>query len=206
MLIEDPGIVQSLKRICARLVADPTMQADMMQECLFHLWITEREKPNQTRSWYLQSCRFHVQHTLGAGRSLDNPRRAESEVVDTNGEHPALSEYHTDGELFEAICFQDTLETLQGRLTERQLAVLSGLVKGQSVSEIASAASLSYPTVLKYRDMIAGLTTKLGITSRGKRGGAKTIRSNLLSDGLLGPGLSRRSAWKLPDKQSGSAE
>jgi hypothetical protein len=145
------------------VVADPTVQADMMQECLFHLWRTEREKPNQTRSWYLQSCRFHMQHCLTAGRSLDNPRRGDGEIVGSNGEHPALSEYHTDGQLFESICFQDTLSTLEGRLTKRQRAVLNGMVKGQTMSEIASTSKLSYPTVLKYRNMIAGLTTKLGI-------------------------------------------
>lgn len=206
MLIEDPGIVQSLRRICARLVGDPTLQADMMQECLFHLWITEREKPNQTRSWYLQSCRFHVQHWLAAGRSLDHPRRAESEVVDSDGEHPALSEYHTDGELFESICFKDTLSTLEGRLSKRQLAVLSGLVRGQTVSEIASAANLSYPTVLKYRDMIAGLTTKLGIASRGKRGGAKAIQPNSLSDPFMSPTVSRRNSLRLTRPDSGSAK
>jgi hypothetical protein len=156
------------------------MQADMMQECLFHLWRTEREKPGHTRSWYLQSCRFHLQHWLTAGRSLDNPRRGEGEIIDTDGEHPVLGEYHTDSELFEAICFQDTLSTLEGRLSKQQLAVLSGLVKGLTVSEIASSSKLSYPTVLRYRSKIAGLTRKLGIErfphqSQGNRGGAQGI-------------------------------
>ncbi|HTL59005.1 MAG TPA: LuxR C-terminal-related transcriptional regulator [Candidatus Limnocylindrales bacterium] len=182
------------------------MQADMMQECLFHLWITEREKPNQTRSWYLQSCRFHVQHYLASGRSLDNPRRAESEVVDSDGEHPALSEYHTDGELFESICFQDTLSALKGRLSKRQLAVLSGLVNGQTVSEIASAANLSYPTVLKYRNLIAGLTTKLGIAPRTKRGGAKAIGPDSLANPFRRPGGSRPNSWRLPAPEDSSAE
>jgi DNA-binding CsgD family transcriptional regulator len=134
-----------------------------MQECLFHLWRTEREKPNHTTSWYLQSCRFHLQHWLAAGRSLDNPRRGDREIVDGDGEHPALSEYHTDGEFFEALCFRDTLSTLKSRLGKRQRVVLKGLVDGQTVTEIASTANLSYPTVLKYRSMIAGLTAKLGI-------------------------------------------
>jgi DNA-directed RNA polymerase specialized sigma24 family protein len=181
VLIENPIMLQSLRRICARFVTDPTMQADMMQECLFHLWRTEREKPNQTRSWYLQSCRFHLQHCLSAGRSLDNPRRGDGEVVDGDGEHPALREYHTDGELFEAICFQDTLSTLEGRLSKKQLKVLSGLVKGQTVSEIASASKLSYPTVLKYRNVIAALTAKLGIAlpkSNGDGGEAEGIQQN----------------------------
>jgi DNA-binding NarL/FixJ family response regulator len=116
-----------------------------------------------------------MQHCLTAGRSLDNPRRGTGEIVAGDGEHPALSDYHTDSELFESICFQDTLSTLKGRLNKRQLTVLSGLVKGQTVSEIASASKLSYPTVLKYRNMIAGLTTKLGIRlpKSGRNGGGK---------------------------------
>jgi hypothetical protein len=141
------------------------MQADMMQECLFHLWLTEREKPNHTRSWYLQSCRFHLQHWLASGRSLDNPKRGASEILDCDDEHPALSEYHTDGQFFESLCFRDTLSTLNRRLGKRQRAVLDGLVDGQTIGEIASSANLSYPTVLKYRSVIAELTAKLGIVS-----------------------------------------
>ena len=170
------------------------MHADMMQECLFHLWITEREKPNQTRSWYLQSCRFHLQHWLAAGRSVDHPRRPESESLETDAEHPALSDYHTDGELFEVICFQDTVSALEGRLSKRQLAVLSGLVNGQTVREIASTANLSYPTVLKYRNIIADLTTKLGIARaplepRPTEEGAKQLAPNSESNRLIGFGL-----------------
>lgn len=182
MLIDDQIILQSLRRICARLAADPTVQADMMQECLFHLWRTEREKPNQTRSWYLQSCRFHLQHWLASGRSLDNPRRGDSEIVDGDGEHPALSDYHTDGQFFEGVCFRDTLLTLNRRLGRRQRAVLNGLVHGQTMSEIASSSKLSYPTVLKYRSMIAGLTAKLGIASNptpSKTGGARSGLSQI---------------------------
>ena len=156
------------------------MQADMMQECLFHLWRTEREKPNQTRSWYLQSCRFHVQHWLASGRSLDHPKRGRgaSEILDGDDEHPALSEYHTDGQFFEGVCFRDTLSTLNRRLGKRQRAVLNGLVDGQTMSEIASSANLSYPTVLKYRTVIADLTAKLGIVSNPGSEGTRAERTD----------------------------
>src|SRR5262249_20069003 len=154
------------------------MQADMMQECLFHLWRTEREKPNHTRSWYLQSCRFHLQHWLSSGRSLDNPKRAASEVLDGDDEHPALSDYHTDGQFFEGVCFRDTLSTLNRRLGKRQRAVLNGLVDGQTIGEIASSANLSYPTVLKYRSVIAELTAKLGIGSNSESPGTKAERKD----------------------------
>jgi hypothetical protein len=50
-------------------------------------------------------------------------------------------------------------------LGQRQKKVLNGLVDGRSLSDIASRSRLSYPTVLKYRGLIADLTTRLGITS-----------------------------------------
>jgi len=168
VLIENEGMVRMLRQICARFTADPDMQSDLMQESLVHLWRMERERPNQTRSWYLQSCRFHLQHWLAAGRSVDNPKRpngASYIPIDIQGEDPALEGFHTNGDLFEGICFQDTVSTLAGHLGQRQRRVLDGLVDGRTLSDIASGSKLSYPTVLKYRGLIADLTTKLGIAS-----------------------------------------
>ena len=176
MLSQDKGIIQLLRQICARFSADPDLQQDLLQECLIHLWRMERAKPNQTRSWYLQSCRFQIQHWLASGRSLDNPRRSNSErriSIHDDAEHPALEDYNTNGELFEAVCFQDAVSTLAGRVGRRQRKVLNGLAEGQTLSEIASQTKLSYPTVLKYRRIIADLSTKLGIeredAPRGRR-------------------------------------
>ena len=166
VLFEDKGIVQSLGQMCARFSPDPAVQADLMQECRLHLWRIEREKPNQTKSWYLQSCRFHVQHWLSAGRSVDNPRRANNGnciPIDISDEDPTLGEFHTNGDLFESICFQDTVSILADHLGQRHRQVLNGLVDGWSLSDIASRSRISYPTVLKYRSLIAHLTEKLGI-------------------------------------------
>jgi len=167
VLFEDEEINQLLTRICARYTSDPHLHADLMQECRLQLWRMERAQPKQTRSWYLQSCRFHLQHWLAAGRSLDTLRRTNSEtrITTEDAEHPALSEYNTNGELFETICFKDTVSTLAARLGQRQRKVLNGLVDGRSLSDISSRSRISYPTVLKYRGLIADLTTKLGITS-----------------------------------------
>src|SRR5437773_12493883 len=116
-------MLESLKKISARVTRDPAMQAELLQESLIHLWRIEHSKPGQTRSWYLQSCCFHLQHWLNSGRSLDSLRRADRERrigVDGDGEHPALNEYHTDEELFEAICFRDTVSILKGYLSQNQ--------------------------------------------------------------------------------------
>ena len=168
MLIEEEGILESLRQIIAGFRKDPILQADMMQECLFHLWIVERAKPDRTRSWYLQSCRFHLQHWLAAGRSLDSPKRANGDnqvAIDGNDEHPALSDYHTNGEIFDTICFKDVVATLAGHLNPRERSVLGGLAAGLTLSEIVSRVRLSYPTALKYRREIASLTAKLGISA-----------------------------------------
>ena len=173
MLIEEAEILEVLRRIVTGFTTDPELQADLMQECLFHLWTDEREKPGRTRSWYLQSCRFHLQHWLASGRSLDSPKRANGNkriVIDGDEEDPALGEYHTNGELFESVCFQDVVSTLAHHLKPCERVVLGGLSEGLRLGEIASESGLSHPTVLKYRRNIASMTRKLGISQAGPDG------------------------------------
>src|SRR6266550_8738311 len=79
MLIEDARICQTLRRIVTRVTPDRALQDDLMQECLIRLWRLESEAPGHTRSWYLQNCRFHLQHFLASGRSLDSLKRAQSD-------------------------------------------------------------------------------------------------------------------------------
>src|SRR5947209_15347288 len=62
MLVEDPSMRESLRQIVNGFTGDLALQQDMLQECLVRLWRVEAEKPGRTRSWYLQNCRFHVQH------------------------------------------------------------------------------------------------------------------------------------------------
>src|SRR5690242_7847718 len=76
MLIEDGSVCEALRQIAAGFARDPTQRDDLMQECLINLWRIERDKPGRTRSWYLQNCRFHLQHYATLGRSLDSPKRA----------------------------------------------------------------------------------------------------------------------------------
>jgi RNA polymerase sigma factor (sigma-70 family) len=158
---------ESLRRIVARFSGNPVLQEDLIQEGLVHLWKVERYKPGRTRSWYLQSCRFHFQHWLAAGRSLDSPKRAQADkriVLDENDSEAALPEYHTNGEVFEVVSFRDVVSTLAKHLKPREIIVLCALAEGFSVSEIASRFGISRPTVLKDRRTIAALTISLGIS------------------------------------------
>jgi len=166
-LIEDALLQKSLRQIVARLSKNPVLQQDLMQESLVHLWKVGCDKPGHTKSWYLQSCHFHVRHWLAAGRSLDSPKRAQADkriALDESDSEVALPEYHTNGEVFEAVSFRDLVSTLAKHLKPREQIVLCSLAEGLSVAEIASRFGISRPTVLKDRRKIAALTISLAIS------------------------------------------
>src|SRR2546427_3728704 len=75
MLIDDARTRELLARIVHRLSSDSAIREDLMQEALVHLWLLEERRPGQRQSWYLQSCKFHLQNYITAGRSVDSPKR-----------------------------------------------------------------------------------------------------------------------------------
>ena len=167
MLIEDATFCELLRRIVARFTADRVLQDDLMQECLIRIWRLEREEPGRTRSWYLQNCRFHVQHWLASGRSVDSLKRTNGDnrvTIDAVGDEIPVDGYHTNGEFFEVISANDLVSTLAGLLKPHESALLGGLADGLVLQDIALKLKLSYPTALKYRRKIAALTIKLGIS------------------------------------------
>jgi len=167
MLLEDAGTCESLRRIVIGLTADTTLHEDLMQEGLIRLWVLPSEKPGRTNSWYLQNCRFHLQHWLQRGRSVDSYKRSGANnrvTVETGDEFP-LGCYDTNGELFESVSARDIVTTLTSHLPPLEAGVLTGLDAGLRLRDVASELNLSYPTALKYRRKIAGLTVRLGIAS-----------------------------------------
>jgi len=168
LLLEEDKIQESVRGIVSRFMVDPSSRQDMLQECLLCLWLAEIKNPGRTVSWYLQRCRFHVQHWLALGRSLDSPKRASTAnrlTIDGEEQEPALAEHYSSGEVFETLCVRDLISTLAGRLKPNELSVLGGLAAGFTLREVASKSGLSYPTALKYRRKIAAFAIKLGITS-----------------------------------------
>jgi hypothetical protein len=131
-----------------------------LQEALVHLWQIEELKPNRTKSWYIQSCWFRLQHWLAAGKSVDSLKRCRGESRLTANE-TNLPDYHTNGENFERVSFQDLVITLKRFLHPGELAVLRGLASGLDLREICRRAGLSYPIALKYRRRIACLVCEL---------------------------------------------
>jgi DNA-directed RNA polymerase specialized sigma24 family protein len=165
-----PSFLNVLQKMIGGVTADFALQQDLMQECRIHLWRIQRkgEHPGQTRSWYLQNCRFHVQHFLSAGRSLDSMKRAGEArrvVINWSSDDPVPDVLHTNGELFEAVSARDMVLTLQRHLKPQESALLECLADGWMPRDISIKLGLSYPTVLKYRRRIAELTIKLGIAA-----------------------------------------
>ena len=157
-----------MRGVAARLTVDLVWQEDLVQEGLIHLWKLETEQPDHTLSWYVTSCRFHLQHCLASGRSVDSPKRASAAnrvTIDTLDDGPLVSPNDSDGEAVDELSAQDVVSTLARHLKPRERAVLIGLSRGLVLREVAAKFKLSYPTALKYRRRIASLTLKLGLCS-----------------------------------------
>src|SRR6266481_9825687 len=77
MYLDEPSVKDSLLRMTRRITPNFAFRQDLLQEALIHLWLTEKRRPGQTKSWYLQSSRFHLLHYLASGRSVDSTKRGQ---------------------------------------------------------------------------------------------------------------------------------
>jgi DNA-directed RNA polymerase specialized sigma24 family protein len=160
MLINDASFREEVRRIVNGFTKNAALQEDLVQEAMVHAWRVETERPDRTRSWYLQSCRFHLQHWLALGRSVDSLKRVTVDncvLIDAD----ELNDYHTNGECFESVSFYDLVLTISKHLRPGEKRVLVGLVSGMRLREISRKAGLSYPTALKYRRRIAEVVSRL---------------------------------------------
>lgn len=168
MLIDDSRTRETLAKIVFRLSVDAAVREDLMQEAIVHLWLLEARKPNQTQSWYLQSCKFHLQNYLSIGRSIDSMKRSgyKLDTAPEDEEFDHLLPVQNDDEFFGDLSARDILNQLTGRLTEFELEVLQLLAIGMGAREIGQQLKVSHPTVIKYRRRIAKHAQRLGIYSR----------------------------------------
>jgi DNA-directed RNA polymerase specialized sigma24 family protein len=165
MLIDDVRTRELLSRIVYRLSSDPSIRDDLMQEALVHLWLLEERRPGQRQSWYLQSCKFHLQNFLVAGRSVDSPKRRAGKIAysDGGGESLFAADADNDNAVFGQVSARDILSLLCGRLTPFEQSILTHLAEGLGAREIAERMDVTHPTVIKYRRKIASLAIRLGI-------------------------------------------
>src|SRR6266487_4171631 len=75
MCLDEPSVKYPLLRMIERITPNFALRQDLLQETLIHLWLTETRCPGQTKSWYLQSSKFHLLHYLASGRSIDSTKR-----------------------------------------------------------------------------------------------------------------------------------
>lgn len=155
---------QSLARVVGSTTSNPVLRDDLLQEALVHSWLIQVRRPGQTRSWYLQSCRFHLRHYLNSGRSIDSPKRREGQVPpggDSDGHDELLDQIDSGDSVFACVSARDIVSLLSRHLLPPEKAVLDCLAEGLGVREIGRRLEVSQTLVIQQRRKIASLLTRL---------------------------------------------
>ena len=167
MIFEDERFYRRLQNMIGALPCSEECKEDILQEAFLHLRELERRNPRQTPSWYLQACKFHAQHLLASGRSIDSPKRAGKRVIlpdDAELSDEILNPFQTrNGLFFSAVSAKDIEQVLGTRLSRTERRVLNFLQEGRSLRDIGTKLGISHPTVLLYRRRIARLALQLGL-------------------------------------------
>jgi DNA-directed RNA polymerase specialized sigma24 family protein len=164
MFVDDPSSKKSLLIIVRRMNANLALREDLLQEALIHLWLTEAHRPGQTRSWYIQSCKFHLLHYLGSGRSVDSPKRKSRQLeMPTDAEDIEILLDHADREdsFFGWVSARGIISLLAPRPLPVEQAVLDYFAQGLGPREIGRQLGMSHTMVIKHRHKIAALLRSL---------------------------------------------
>ncbi len=140
------------------------MVASARRKAMVHLWLTETRRPGQTPSWYLQSCRFHLQHYLNSGKSIDSLRRwrEQSRLPDYTDDDDTSNEPGDSGNsVFTYVSAREIVALLKLGLSAQEQAVLDCLADGLGTREIGRKLKLSHTMVIRHRRRIASLFTRL---------------------------------------------
>jgi DNA-directed RNA polymerase specialized sigma24 family protein len=160
-MTEDHRIVKRLRGVAAKLSGDFDLQKDLMQEMLVHLVQAEAELPGHTSSWYIKCCEFRARNYLKRGRSVDSLKRRNNLVPlhphdDSGHENRSVCPDAPDPiDLHGEIITRDIVSLLVPQLTEMERHILSFLMHGFGVREIARALCISHPKVIQHRKKIA---------------------------------------------------
>jgi RNA polymerase sigma factor (sigma-70 family) len=161
---DQPALREALTRLVQKVTRDTALRQDLMQEALVHLWLIETRRPRQTASWYVQSCRFHLQHYLASGRSVDSGKRRESRLPfasDSETGEGIPEQSDSGNSVFTNVSAHEILELLSRHLKPREKAVLDCLADGLGPREIGRELSISHTLVIRYRRRIASLLNNL---------------------------------------------
>jgi RNA polymerase sigma factor (sigma-70 family) len=164
MLVNELSTRDSLVRMVRRLTGNRALREDLLQEALVHLWITEVSRAGQTRSWYLQSCKYHLLHYLAAGRSVDSAKRRDRQLA--LAEHGDGPEYLVDDadsgdSVLDLVSARDIISLLSPQLNRQERAVLECFAEGLRLREIGRKLKMSHTMVIRHRKKIASLLSRL---------------------------------------------
>jgi len=116
------------------------------------------EHPGQKRCWYLQSCKYYLQHRIRHDRS-DRAFSQAQPATDEEMEN-ALG---TDDSLFSSIAARDLRRVLLAALHGGARRVFRYLAVGLKVGEIANRIHCTHQNVSNYLCEIADAARALGI-------------------------------------------
>jgi DNA-directed RNA polymerase specialized sigma24 family protein len=166
MLVDDSRTRELVRRAVRRWVREPSLQEDLIQQALIHLWLIEEQRPGQTRSWYFESCRYHVLNCLRCGSSVDSHKRRNRRIAISSVQpmpapwQPAKTE---ENPVICQVSARDIVELLGSRLRPLDNAILRFLADGLGPRDIAARMNVTHQTILKRRRRIAALAIQLGI-------------------------------------------
>jgi DNA-directed RNA polymerase specialized sigma24 family protein len=168
MLTEQLTTRELLSKLVGRMTTDYALRDDLMQEALIHFWLIEHQRPGQKPSYYLQSCRFHLQHFMAAGRSIDSAKRRAGQVPlhTDEGDDELVTvdpQSEADQTLVGHVCAQEIIDLLSPLLKPREQQILGCLAEGLGPRDIARRLNVSHPAAIKSRRKIAALLTKYGV-------------------------------------------
>ena len=159
----------SLRQMIRRMTPNASLRDDLLQEAMVHLWLTESRRPDQTRSWYLQSCRFHLQHYLSCGRSIDSAKRWRDQLpLEDHTEEDHVPTQGGDGEnsILTSVSAREIMSLLAPQLSVQERAVLDCLADGWGPREIGRKLGLSHTMVIRHRRKIASLFIRLELAPK----------------------------------------
>lgn len=164
MLVNELSTRDSLVRMIRRFTANRALREDLLQEALVHLWVTEIARAGQTRSWYLQSCKFHLLHYLAAGRSVDSAKRRDRQFEPSDysdGPEYLADDADSGDSVFDLVSARDIISLLSPQLNRQEKAVLECFAEGLRLREIGRKLKMSHTMVIRHRKKIASLLKRL---------------------------------------------
>ncbi len=171
MEIDQVEIQLQLKRIVRSVTRDPELFDDLLQEAYLHLWLKLLEMPGQTRSWYLQSCRFQLLHLVNGGSSMDAVKRRHARCEAEHEQETIERQVQQTGgaeAVFDQVSTNDVLEQLMERLSPLQQQIFELLYKGCGLRETARVIEISHQAVSNHRRCIAEIAAQLGLLANRK--------------------------------------